>query len=283
MPTDEPVGNLDETRGSAGAHNRSSDLPGPGLESLARIIAQLHRPAPDGCPWCLAQTHATLINELIKEAYEVGDAIERENPAALAGELGDVLLLIVSHAQLAAEAGTFTLSDILAGVTAKVVRRHPHVFGDAHAASSEDALRIWDAQKQEETPADASILDGVPRSLPALLRAEELQGRAARVGFDWPDQTGVIDKIHEEVAELAAAAPGSEQVEEFGDLLFSLTNLARRLGFSPESALQQATDKFARRFAAIEAECRKQGVRPEDMTLGELDALWNAAKHAESQ
>jgi MazG family protein len=259
----------------------SADAQRPSLNDLADLVAHLHRPLPEGCPWCLDQTHATLVNELIKEAYEVGDAIDRADYLGLANELGDVLLLLVTHAQLAAEASEFTLADVLAAVTEKVVRRHPHVFGDASAASAEEALRIWDARKQQEAPRDASILDGVPRSLPALLRAEELQQRAARVGFDWPATDGVVQKIQEEIDELAAASPGPEQIDEFGDLLFSLTNLARRLGFSPERALQQATDKFARRFAAIEAECRQRGCRPQDLSLEELDALWNLAKHAE--
>lgn len=260
-----------------------ADPPRATLDDLRAVVARLHAPAPEGCPWCLEQTHESLADDLIKEAYEVGDAIARRDSTALAEELGDVLLLLVGHAHLAAAAGSFTLDDVIAQVTEKVIRRHPHVYGDVQVSTPEEVLHNWDAIKREERADAASVLEDIPRSLPALLRAEEMQQRAARVGFDWPDLDGVVAKIHEEVDELAAAAKGSEQVEEFGDLLFALVNLARRLDFSSEGALQHANAKFARRFAAVEEACRQRGVRPEALGLAELDALWNLAKADENR
>ena len=251
------------------------------LERLAQTVERLHAPAPEGCPWCLEQTQKSLALDLVKESYEVVDAIENGNAAALAEELGDVLLVLVGQAQLASETGDFGIEDVIAGVTAKVVRRHPHVFGAAQVASSDDVLRQWDAIKRTEKASDASILDGIPRSLPGLLRAEEMQARAARVGFEWPDVTGVMAKVHEEADELLAAESGAPQLEEFGDLLFSLVNLSRHLGFSAEDALQQANAKFTRRFQVIESVCLARGVRPEELSLDGLDAIWNQAKAAE--
>jgi MazG family protein len=251
------------------------------LDDLAAIVARLHAPAPDGCPWCLDQTQESLADELLKEAYEVADAVRRGDNADVCGELGDVLLTLVGMAHLAASSGGFTLAEVLSRIIGKVVRRHPHIFGDARASTPDEALRNWDAAKREERGADRSILEGIPPALPALLRAEEMQRRAARVGFDWPKVDEVLAKVREEIGELVAAPPGPRQTEEFGDLLFALANVARWLGFPAERALQEGNDKFARRFAAIEQACRKRGVRPEELSLEELDALWNAAKAAE--
>ena len=251
------------------------------MEELLSIVARLHAPEPDGCPWCLAQTKQTLSYELVKEAYEVDDAARREEVTGLREELGDVLLLIVTLAHWASAMHEFTLEAVVRAVSEKVVRRHPHVFGEVSASTPADVLQNWQAIKQQEGQADASVLASIPRSLPALMRAEEMQQRAARVGFDWPDISGVLDKIREEVAEIGAAAPGPEQVEEFGDLLFALVNLSRRLGFSAEGALREANDKFGRRFASIETDCRTRGVRPQDLTLQQLDELWELAKAGE--
>jgi MazG family protein len=257
----------------------SSDV-NPALERLAQIVARLHAPAPDGCPWCLEQSHESLADDLVKESYEVADAIEGGNRTSLQGELGDVLLLLVTHAYLAERDGAFSLTEVIDGVADKVIRRHPHVFGEVQLATADEVLRQWDDIKRAES-GGTSILAGIPRSLPSLLRAEEMQQRAARVGFEWPDLEGVTAKVHEEVDELLAAAPGGQQEEEFGDLLFALVNLSRHLGFSAEAALQKANAKFIRRFQQIEAACDARGVRPEDLTLSELDAIWDEAKAAE--
>jgi len=217
----------------------------------------------------------------VVEAYEADDAARDEGPAALRDELGDILLLIVQLAHHGTAGGHFTLEDVIRGVSEKVVRRHPHIFGDVSALTADDVLRNWQAIKQEESPAAASALRSIPRALPALMRAEEMQQRAARVGFDWPDNSGVLDKIREEAAELDVASAGAEEIEEFGDLLFALVNLSRRLGFSAEGALRQANDKFARRFASIEAACRERGVKPQELSLEQLDELWELAKAGE--
>jgi len=252
------------------------------LDELISIVARLHAPEPDGCPWCLAQTSQTLAYELVKEAYEVEDAARREDPAATRAELGDVvsdaLMLIATLARQAAPVEQFTLEDVVRGVAEKLIRRHPHIFGDAAASTPDQVLRNWEAIKRDEDGAQSSALASIPRSLPALMRADEMQQRAARVGFDWPDTSGVLDKIREEIAELDAAKVGAEQVEELGDLLFALVNLSRRLGFSAEGALSQACDKFARRFASIEAACKERGMKPQDLSLEQLDELWERAK-----
>jgi tetrapyrrole methylase family protein / MazG family protein len=250
-------------------------------DDLLALTARLHAPAPEGCPWCLEQTPETLAEELVKESHEVLEAASRADQPGLQEELGDVLFLIVTQAYLAQDARQFNLADVMRSVHEKIVRRHPHIFGDVTASTSEEVLRNWQALKRDERPADASILDGIPSSLPALTRAEEIQARAARVGFEWDDVSGVVDKIHEEVDELRAANPGAEQEEEFGDLLLALVNLSRWLGFSPERALQRANDKFTRRFAYIEAACRERGVKPEDLSLEVLDGYWNEAKAKE--
>ncbi len=252
-----------------------------GLDNLVSIVARLHAPAPEGCPWCLDQTPQSLADEMVKEAYEVVDAVRRGSNADVCGELGDVLLTLVGLAHLGASSGGFTLAEVLSGITAKVVRRHPHIFGDSHASTTEEALRNWDTAKREERGEDRSILESIPPSLPALVRAEEMQNRAARVGFDWPKVDEVVAKVREEIGELVAAPQGPGQAEELGDLLFALVNAARWLGFPAERALQEANEKFARRFGTIEQACRERGVRPEELSLEDLDALWNAAKAAE--
>ena len=244
-------------------------------------MARLHAPAPEGCPWCLNQTTETLAGELLKEAYEAADAA-KHGGRALQEELGDVLLIILSIAHLGATSQV-DLPTLLTELHQKVVRRHPHIFGDTVASTTQDVLRNWDAVKRDERDAESSILEGIPSSMPALMRADEIQQRVARVGFDWPDVDGVLAKIREEIEELQTADSPERKAEEMGDLLFALANLARWHGISPERALHDANTKFAHRFASVERQCRERGGRPEDFGLEELDAMWNVAKREERE
>lgn len=205
----------------------------------------------------------------------------RQHKGTLREELGDVLLVILALAHLDAMSGSLALPSLLADLYQKVVRRHPHIFGDAVASTADDVLKKWDDVKRSERPSDTSILEGIPSSMPALMRADEIQQRVARVGFDWPDIGGVLDKVREEIGELEATDSLAARSEELGDLLFALANLARWMGISAERALHDANTKFARRFASIEAQCRERGARPEDFSLEELDAMWNTAKKNE--
>ena len=260
--------------------------PEGGLPRLLEIMARLRDPAT-GCPWDLVQSFATIAPYTIEEAYEVADAIERQAWGELEGELGDLLLQVVYHAQIGAEAGHFDFASVTKGVADKMVARHPHVFGDESRDKSADQQTVdWERIKAAERAAKAEtgVLDGVAPGLPALLRALKLQKRAARVGFDWPSTTEVLDKIVEEARELVEAKDDltqEEVAEEMGDLLFVMANLARHLDVDPEAALRAANAKFIRRFASIEAALAAEGRRPEDSDLAEMDALWNAAKAAE--
>ncbi|MBA2381660.1 MAG: nucleoside triphosphate pyrophosphohydrolase [Chloroflexi bacterium] len=250
---------------------------------------------PDGCPWDREQTHESLRNHLLEEAYEVYDALAAGATQSLAEELGDLLLQVVLHAQLAAEAGVFDLTDVHAAIASKIVRRHPHVFGDAEARTSSDVNRQWErikaderAGRQGDTVASAELgappkpargaLDGVSRILPALAASQEMQERAANIGYEWPDIEGVLDKVHEELAELRAAATPVEQAEEYGDLLFVLVNVARWQGIEAEAALRAANDKFRRRFASVERQAAERRVALRDLSFEQLDELWDAAK-----
>jgi len=248
---------------------------------------------PDGCPWDREQTHASLKKHLLEEAYEVYDALDGGATPELAGELGDLYLQIVLHAQLAAEAGAFDLTDVQEGIGRKIVRRHPHVFGDARVATAGDVNRQWEQIKRAEreaaaadfegdaAPEVASALDGISSSMPALAASQEMQERAAHLGYDWPEIVGILDKIHEELAELDAAATDAERREEVGDLLLVVVNLARRHGVEAEAALRAAADKFRRRFRRVERMARERGVQLRDMSFAELDELWDAAKAEE--
>ncbi|HEX7496059.1 MAG TPA: nucleoside triphosphate pyrophosphohydrolase [Candidatus Limnocylindrales bacterium] len=248
---------------------------------------------PDGCPWDREQTHASLKKHLLEEAYEVYDALDGGATPELAGELGDLYLQIVLHAQLAAEAGAFDLTDVQEGIGRKIVRRHPHVFGDARVATAGDVNRQWEQIKRAEreaaaadfegdaAPEIASALDGISSSMPALAASQEMQERAAHLGYDWPEIVGILDKIHEELAELDAAATDAERREEVGDLLLVVVNLARRHGVEAEAALRAAADKFRRRFRRVERMARERGVQLRDMSFAELDELWDAAKAEE--
>ena len=266
------------------------ELAPAGPWALPWLADRLRR--PDGCPWDREQTHVSLKKHLLEEAYEVYDALSEEATPDLAGELGDLLLQIVLHAQLAAEAGVFDMTDVQASIGRKIVRRHPHVFGEARAKTAGDVNRQWEQIKRAEREEAAdqaadgstrqievkSALDGISRSMPALAAAQEMQERAAHLGYDWPDIVGVIDKVHEELAELEAAATPQEKREEVGDLLLVVTNLARRNGVDAEDALRAAADKFRARFRRVERMARERNVQLRDLGLADLDALWDAAK-----
>jgi tetrapyrrole methylase family protein/MazG family protein len=255
------------------------------LERLAEIMRTLR--SEHGCPWDRAQNHWTLRPYLLEEAYEVLEAIEEGSPAHLREELGDLLLQTVFHAQLAAEAELFDLTDVLQELNTKLIRRHPHVFADGKATSTEGVIDSWERIKaKEKGEIKPSALSGVPTTLPALMGAEKTQAKAARVGFDWPQIEGPLAKVQEEAAELVAvweAGVDDEESrrrleEEFGDLLFSLVNLARFLQIRPELALRRSTEKFIRRFRRLEERVRAEGRELVDLTLAEMDAIWEEEK-----
>ena len=256
------------------------------MARLIAIMAQLRNP-DGGCAWDLEQTFATIAPYTIEEAYEVADAIQRHDLPELKEELGDLLLQVVFHARMAEEQGAFDFNAVAEAICEKMVRRHPHVFGDATHRDSAEQTRAWEAIKAAERaakPKTASVLDGVAPALPALTRAAKITGRAARVGFDWPSTTEVIDKLREELAELEAEIAAGDQAkarEELGDLLFVCANLARKLDVEPEDALRAGNAKFIRRFNFIEAALAGDGRTPNQSDLAEMDSLWNAAKAAE--
>ena len=256
------------------------------LARLIAIMARLRDPA-DGCAWDLEQTFATIAPYTVEEAYEVADAIERGDMDDLRDELGDLLLQVVFHARMAQEAGSFAFDDVAQAICEKMIRRHPHVFGDAGHRDSAEQTRAWEVIKAQERAgknAKASVLDGVSVGLPGLSRAVKLTARAGRVGFDWPDAAQVLDKVHEELAELEVEVAANDQTkaaEELGDLLFVLANLARKLDIDPEAAIRGANAKFSRRFGFIETALAGEGRTPDQSDLAEMDGLWNAAKAAE--
>jgi MazG family protein len=272
------------------------------LDRLLAIMARLRNPN-GGCPWDLEQTFRTIVPHTIEEAYEVADAIERDDFKALTGELGDLLFQVVFYAQMAAEAGHFRMEDVIAAINDKMIERHPHVFGSASIETAEAQTVAWEVQKAKERAAEAaaagraiSVLDGVAAGLPALTRAEKLQKRAARIGFDWPEAGSVIDKVEEEIAELKAEMvdqPIPERLdEEMGDLLFAGANLARHLGVDAEGALRRANAKFERRFKRMEAmaAAENSGAASSDAaqaamptSLEHLEALWQRVKAEESK
>jgi MazG family protein len=252
-----------------------------GVARLQKIVSRLR--APDGCPWDREQTHSSLRPLLVEECHEVIDAIERADDANLREELGDLLLHVIMHAQLADERGAFTLDEIAATICEKMIRRHPHVFGDKLAADSEAVLKQWEQIKREEKGNDAGLLDGVARSLPALLRSQILQKKAARVGFDWPDVGPVYEKLAEEIGEIREAVGKNDAAgieAEIGDLLFSAVNLARKLGVDAETALAGANKRFSSRFRHIEQTLLADGRAFEGTSLEELDRIWEQAKSA---
>jgi tetrapyrrole methylase family protein/MazG family protein len=250
--------------------------PPGGFAELVRIISVLR--APEGCPWDREQTHESLAQHMIEEAYEAASAIDTGDSAALADELGDVLLQVVLHAQIGREDGEFTIDDVVAGIITKLRRRHPHIFGTVVAETSADVIRNWDAIKREEKP-HHGVLGEVPENLPALMRAQKISRRAAGVGFEWEDLGGVWAKVHEEIDELKATEPGSAEAEdELGDLLFTVVNVARKMGIDAESALRRTCLKFKGRFEAMEESAEASGRALEDLAPEEWEALWAAAK-----
>lgn len=260
------------------------------IRALLGLMAQLRAPE-GGCPWDREQDFSTIAPYTIEEAYEVADAIQRGDLIGLADELGDLLFQVVYHAQMAEELGAFAFADVVENILLKMIERHPHVFGDQDIKDAAAQTRNWEALKAAERARRAegavpgSVLDNVPLALPALLRAAKMQRRLARVGFDWPDLAGVLGKIKEELGELeselqvGAGAPDKARVaDELGDVLFALANLARSLDIDPEDALRATNAKVERRFRFVEAALRAKGSSPEQSTLAEMDALWNAAK-----
>lgn len=247
------------------------------MESLVGVMNRLL--SPDGCPWDREQTHRSLVRYLLEETYEVIEAIEEGDMNKLKEELGDLLLQVVFHAALAEREGHFNLDDVAEKVCLKMISRHPHVFGDMDINTSDEVMLNWECFKRQE--GKRSILEGIPGILPALLRALKLQEKAQRVGFDWPDVNGAVEKIQEEVKEFTAAnASGNQEqrVDEMGDILFALVNVARMSGVEPEQALQGSNNKFIRRFQYIENQLNSKGETLEEASLNRLDALWEEAK-----
>lgn len=257
-------------------HKPQPDSPaiGPAFTALVDVIAHLR--GPDGCPWDREQTHQSLRRYLLEETYEALEAIDAGDLTALREELGDLLLQVLLQAQIATESGAFDISEVVAGIHDKLIRRHPHVFGDLELSDVDQVLRNWEHFKEAEKGNGA--LTGVPHSLPALAQAEELQSRAARLGFDWPQIEGVLDKIGEELEELRAAGQAADRQRELGDLLFALVNYARWIGADPETALRESNHRFRTRFAHMDRAARHAGQQLDQMGIDELDRLWEAAK-----
>ncbi len=261
------------------------------IERLKDIMAKLRDPET-GCPWDVEQDFATIAPYTIEEAYEVADAIERGDMDDLRDELGDLLLQVIFHARMAEEAGHFKFDDVADSISEKMIRRHPHVFGDVNVDSAEAQTLAWEEQKAQERQEkggsdDVSVLDGVAKGLPALLRSYKLQKRAARVGFDWPDPQSAFKKLEEEMGELSEEIVGGTDedalLDEFADVLFCAVNLARKLDIDPEAALRYGNAKFERRFGYVESALREQGRAPEDCTLAEMDELWDQGKSQEKK
>ncbi len=289
---DATVGTVTADALAAGPHLLPALDPALNPASMFGLPWLVHRlRQPDGCPWDREQDHQTLKPFLLEETYEVYDAIDAGAGPDLAEELGDLLLQIVLHAQYAAEDGIFDMSDVQRGITNKIISRHPHVFGDVVADTPGEVMRNWEQLKAAERAANGSkvrdpdmpeAFKGLSKSLPALAYADEMQGRAASLGYDWPDLEGVIDKVAEEATELLAATDDAERREEYGDLLFVLVNMGRKLGIDPEAALRSASRKFAARFARVEWLADEQGVELKALGLDALDDLWQLAKRQET-
>jgi len=254
-------------------------LPEEPVARLRAIVSLLR--SPDGCPWDREQTHESLRAGLLEEACETIDAITRADDANMREELGDLLLQVVFHTDLASERGAFTLEDAAHHTCEKLIRRHPHVFADGEAADTGTVLRQWEQIKRAEKGEKASVMDGIPRALPSLIRAANIQKKAGRVGFDWPDTRGVIDKFREEIAELAAELEdgNAKRLEhEIGDILFTAVNMARKLGVEPELALERANQRFIARFQHMERAAAASQRKMEDISPAELDKFWEEAK-----
>jgi tetrapyrrole methylase family protein/MazG family protein len=243
--------------------------------TLLDIIARLR--APDGCPWDREQTHVSLKPNLLEECYEALEAIDEADDRKLCEELGDILMQIALHSQMGREDGHFSMGDVLQSINTKLIRRHPHVFGDTRVSGARDVIANWEAIKREEK-GTASVLDGLPKGMPALAFSQAMQRRAARLGFDWKEIEGVIDKLGEEVQELRDSATHEERVREFGDMLFALVNVARWMDVESEEALHMASRRFDRRFRHMEESCQKRGIVLASLPLEEQDRLWEQAK-----
>ena len=246
------------------------------FDTLVKIIARLR--GPGGCPWDREQTHASLRKNLLEECYEVLETLDEGDSRRLCEELGDLLMQIVFHSQIATEAGEFELGDVIRSINDKLIHRHPHVFGSLKVKDADEVLQNWEALKKKGRGADTSILANVPKQLPALSYSQEIQSRVARVGFDWEDIDGVIDKLVEEVEEFKQADNQKQRAREFGDLLFTLVNIARRLGADSEAELREANKRFYRRFSYMEKLCRQRGVNFDDLSFDEQNTLWEEAK-----
>jgi tetrapyrrole methylase family protein/MazG family protein len=254
------------------------------FERLMEIMAALRK----GCPWDRKQTPATLKSYILEEAYEVLEAVDEKDPAKIKEELGDLLFQIIFEAHIFSERGEFEMKDVLTGIAEKMIRRHPHVFGEMRLKTPEEVIDKWQEHKKKEGKLARSVLEGIPASLPALLRAQKVQKRAARVGFDWERVEDVAEKLDEEIKEFKKAvkkkkANRDEVEEEFGDILFSLVNVARFAGVNPEDALRKTTAKFITRFKHIEKRAKEKGFKLEEMSLKDMDALWDEAKKKKSR
>ncbi len=255
---------------------------GTSFESFVEIVAHLR--APDGCPWDKEQTHQSLRKHLLEEAYETLTAMDEDDPAGMREEFGDLLLQIILNSQIASETNNYSINKVIKSIYDKIVRRHPHVFGDVKLDGVKDVLQNWEKLKEKERQEsgeekkEKGLLDGVASALPALTQAQEYQDRAARVGFDWPEIDGVLDKIKEEIEEIKLAESNFELASEIGDLYFVLVNLARWKNIDAESALRGTNIKFKKRFSHVEKSAKKQGRNLSDMTLEEMDVFWNEAK-----
>jgi tetrapyrrole methylase family protein/MazG family protein len=246
------------------------------FQSLVEIIARLR--GPDGCPWDKEQTHQTLRANLLAECYEVLEALDEGDAAKLSEELGDLLLQIVLHAQIAKDDGEFEIDDVIESIATKIIRRHPHIFGTAKVKDAEEVMHNWEALKKAERDEGESMLAGVPKDMPALAYAYEISRRAVRVGFEWENIEGVIDKMAEEIKEIKDANSREEKEREFGDLLFTLVNVARWEDVDAESALREANRKFYQRFSYMEELCRRRGLNFAGLSFKEKDDLWEEAK-----
>jgi tetrapyrrole methylase family protein/MazG family protein len=249
------------------------------FDTLVGIIARLR--APEGCPWDRQQTHASLRENLLAECYEVLEALDEGDADKLCDELGDLLMQIVFHVQIAAESGDFALGDVVRGINTKLIHRHPHIFGSKKVKDAEEVAHNWEVLKQEEREAGASILESVPKQMPALGYSLEIQRRVAQVGFDWEDIDGVIAKLSEEVREYQQAGSQEERSREYGDLLFTLVNIARRQGIDAEAALREANQRFFRRFTKMEELCHRRGLSFAGMSFDDQNKLWEEAKKGE--
>lgn len=248
------------------------------FSALEAIIRRLH--GPDGCPWDREQTHESLRPHLLEESYELLEAIDSGESEAISEELGDVLLQVLMHTAVAERLGEFELGDVVSRIASKLVARHPHVFAGATAETAEDVRESWEALKQKERP-NRSRLEGVPASLPALAESQTIQGRARRAGFDWPDIHGPLEKLSEEIGELALAESDEDREEEFGDVLFVIAHIAQRMGIDGEQALRRANGKFRRRFGLVERLATEESLNLNDLDIEARDALWERAKASE--